>query len=400
MKRALKFLAVFVGVAALVYAMVIGLNYSAFETLFENAEGMAEGSEYVENTYSLKDLTVFIGEHPEFVSIVSYNVNDPDSGIYYQADKQRTLGFMGSIFLVAEYERQVAEGILDPDEVLSLKEIERFLLPGVNQNAHEGAVNVLTEDGSSFTLDEAVSTMIEYNDLATHDYLWFRLGKENIQAMVESFNLSDTEMPLPFSGMYTVISPILANGGSQSGDTEQHLNELTSTLSREQIFDQMIAMADYDGEDELIQIRKERMEDDRLGLTFIEERDALKLFPHTTARELTSVVETIYKDSLISQEVSKAIKDKMRWSMGSSPIQRSFTDYGAIYDNRMGILSGVDFGTSIWDGHTSVQAVLFDKLPVAFWHHMSANHMQEDYQQRLIWDPALYETTIDQIQED
>lgn len=64
----------------------------------------------------------------------------------------------------------------------------------------------------------------------------------------------------------------------------------------------------------------------------------------------------------------------------------------------MGMLSGIDFGTSIYDGHTSVQAVFFDDLPVAFFIHLSSNHMQEDYQQRLIWDPALYETTIKQIE--
>lgn len=63
-------------------------------------------------------------------------------------------------------------------------------------------------------------------------------------------------------------------------------------------------------------------------------------------------------------------------------------------------MSGIDFGTSIYDGHTSAQAVFFDKLPVAFWLHLSANHMQEDYQQRLIWDPALYETTINEITND
>ncbi|MDZ7756370.1 hypothetical protein [Rhodohalobacter sp.] len=55
---------------------------------------------------------------------------------------------------------------------------------------------------------------------------------------------------------------------------------------------------------------------------------------------------------------------------------------------------------STYDGHTSVQAVFFDRLPVGFWVHMSANYMQEDYQQRLIWDPALYETTLNAITPD
>ena len=55
--------------------MVIGANYSAFKSLFANSDGMTEGAEYIENTF-LKTLTEFIGKKPEYVSIVSFNVND------------------------------------------------------------------------------------------------------------------------------------------------------------------------------------------------------------------------------------------------------------------------------------------------------------------------------------
>ena len=105
--------------------MVIGLNYSAFKSLFQNADGMADGVEYIENTYSLKTLTEFIGKKPEFVSIVSYNINHPDSGIFYGADIPRTMGALGNILLLIEYERQIALGILNPDDLIEF-------------NAHEG----------------------------------------------------------------------------------------------------------------------------------------------------------------------------------------------------------------------------------------------------------------------
>ena len=103
------------------------------------------------------------------------------------------------------------------------------------------------------------------------------------------------------------------------------------------------------------------------------------------------------KLTVISEAVSKRVQEKMRWVFGGETIPLTFSDYGAIYDNRMGMLSGIDFGTSIYTGASSAQAVFFDRLPVAFWLHLSANHMQEDYQQRLIWDPALFETTMKEI---
>ncbi len=381
MKRALKFLFVFIAVVAVVYGMAGIPNYSAFKTLFENTDGMADGYEYVESTYSLQGLAEFIGDHPEFMSVVSFNVNDPDSGIFYQADTPRTMGTLSNLILLLEYERQVLEGLIDPEGSIDLYDIQRLSLPGINQNAHEAAVEKL-RDLENPTLDDAVAAMTEFNSLAIADYLWFRLGTENVENMYSSLDLVATDHPLPFSGLYIFIHPHIS-------DTSRSYSEKEIIYLAERF------LADHRFNSEV----KSVFEEYRLGLSFIEERDALAYFPHTTAYEMAHLMADLYADKLVSPEVSRRVKEKMRWVLDGGAVQRSFTDYGAIYDNRMGMLSGIDFGTSVYDGHTSAQAVFFDKLPVAFWLHLSANHMQEDYQQRLIWDPALYETTMKEISE-
>lgn len=396
MKRALIFLAVFVAVAVATYALVIIPNYSAFKTLYANNDGMRDGYEYIESTYSLKTLTEFIGEKPEFFSIVSYNVNDPDSGIYYNPDELSTLGAMGNLFLLIEYERQIENGLLDPDALVDLEEIEKYLLPQINQNAHEGAMEYLTAEEVPVTNDNAMRAMLEYNSLALSDYFWFKLGEDNLRALMDSLSLETTEMPVPFSGYYSVIAPHISP--TVSADARENLDYFTE-MSRDSMFAEMIETAyTFINDAQQNAMRKQFIEDERLAMSFIEERDALQLLPHTTAREITGLLAQLLNNEIINEEVSAAVKNKLRWPMDSEPIKRSFSDYGAIYDNRMGMLSGIDFGTSIYDGHTSVQAVFFDDLPVAFFIHLSSNHMQEDYQQRLIWDPALYETTIEQIE--
>ncbi|MBO6534789.1 MAG: serine hydrolase [Balneolaceae bacterium] len=396
MKRAFLFLAVFVVVALATYALVIIPNYSAFKTLYANNDGMRDGYEYIESTYSLKTLTEFIGEKPEFFSIVSYNVNDPDSGIFYNPDELSTLGSMGNIFLLIEYERQIAEGLLDPNALVNLQEIEKYLLPQINQNAHEGAMEYLTAEEVPVTNDNAMRAMLEYNSLALSDYFWFKLGEENLRNLMADLNLKHTEMPVPFSGYYSVIAPHVSP--TVSADARENLDYF-SAMHRDSMFAEMIETAyTFINDEQQNALRKQFIEDERLSMSFIEERDALELLPHTTAREITGLLAELINNEIISEEVSEAVKNKLRWPMDSEPIKRSFSDYGAIYDNRMGMLSGIDFGTSIYDGHTSVQAVFFDDLPVAFFIHLSSNHMQEDYQQRLIWDPALYETTIKQIE--
>lgn len=396
MKKALTFFLVFTATAAFVFVLVVGPNYSAFKSLFTNTDGMAEGSEFVENTFSLKRLTEFIGEHPEFVSIVSYNVEHPDSGIFYGEHLPRTMGTLGNLFLLIEYERQISEGILSADEEINMAEVERYALPEINQNDHKGTIEFLNKLDGPVTLDHAMQAVLQFRSLALADYFWFRLGEENLRALMDSLALPNTEMPVPFSGIYTVIHPKLV---THPTDARQHFNDLNE-IPRKELFSRMIDAARYYAEHEEAQFnRKKLMESKRLAMSFIEERDALAFFPKTTARDITDVLYKLWHNELLSPEISQAVKEKLRWSMNSDPIQRSFRDYGALYDNRMGMLSGLDFGTSIYDGHTSVQAVFFDELPVAFWLHMSANHMQEDYQQRLIWGPALYETTKAQTEQ-
>ncbi len=383
MKRALKFLLVFVA-ATVVIVLAAGIpNYSAFKTLFSNTDGMREGYEYVEKTFSLKGLTEFIGEHPEYMSVVSFNVDQPDSGIYYGANIPRAQGAISNLFLVMEYERQVLANEIDPNEPVAIKDIERLFLPQISENAHNSsleALEILAQDGN-LTLDEVVATMIETNGLALSDYVWFKLGKENIFNLMNSLDLEITEPPLPFAGLYLSIHPTISDTSAPAS------------------YEKVIELAEkFNNEDSFNSETKELFEDERLNLSFIQEKNALAKFPQTTAMEMATLMAKLEKEELISKEVSKAVKEKMKWVFGGEAIKRSFSNYGAIYDNRMGMLSGIDFGTSVFDGHTSAQAVFFDQLPVAFFIHLSANHMQEDYQQRLIWDPALYQTTIKEIE--
>ena len=68
--RIAKFLAVFVLVTGLVYLVVFGLNFNVFKTVFTNQEALAEGSEWIEKTYSLAGMTEFVAAHPDLVSVV------------------------------------------------------------------------------------------------------------------------------------------------------------------------------------------------------------------------------------------------------------------------------------------------------------------------------------------
>lgn len=389
--RLLKFFSVFLITAILVFGFIIGLNWKPFNTFFENREAMMEGSELVENTYSLRALAEFIGEYPEYVSVASRVVGSPDSTLYYQPDAMRVMGTSSNIFILLGYAIELDKGSISETDPVYWDEVSRYQMPDLDESVHRQARNTAGErgwlDNGAISLERALRLLAEFNDLALADYLWWNLDSGIWDEIKGSTGLTFTEMPLPYSGLYLAISPHFQNQTVSelieewSRVDEQEWRNHVTNLSRQYT-------QDGNRRDEI----RSFMQSNRLGNTFMEERDAMSLFPKTTAEEMVIFMETLWLNEVINRDVSERIKDWMRWPMEAQDgIRRDFTDYGAIYDNRMGLLNGFDFGTSAYTGDTTVQAIFFDQLPIGFWFHMSSNHMHQDFQQRLIFDPALIE---------
>ena len=146
-------------------------------------------------------------------------------------------------------------------------------------------------------------------------------------------------------------------------------------------------------EREEVRLWRKTMEDQRLGINFMQERDRLALFPLSTTSEMEQALRYVFRQQASNEPTAERVLSWLDWPMEQSQTTRDFAWYGAQYDSRMGFLGGYDIGTSGYTGNTTVQVVLFDRLPVAFWFHLSANHMQQDYQQRLSYDPALIAST-------
>lgn len=387
--KILKFFGAFLLTAIVIFGFVIGWNWNAFTTFFENKKGMMEGSEWVNKTGSLQGLSEFMGETPEYSSVASIVLDQPDSTLYYQEDEPRIMGTTANIFILIAYARQFDSGTFNPNRKIEWTEISRYQLPEVEESIHEQAFITAQErgwiDDDSISLEHSLALLAEFGDLALSDYLWWQLDQSIWNEMKNDLKLSLTEMPLPFSGLYQAISPGLTEMENQeiidqwenrnSKKWKDHVIELSSAYLNDS--DYRTNVQSY-------------LEENRLGNTFMEERDAMRLFPKTTAREMTGILKKIVQDSLINESVSQTVKNYMNWPMDVQPrIDQDFTRYGAIYDNRMGLMNGIDFGTSGYSGDTSVQALYLDQLPIGFWFHASGSQMHQDLMQRMIYDPAM-----------
>lgn len=389
--RLLKFFGAFLLVTILIFGFVIGWNWKAFNIFFENRKAMMEGSEWVNKTGSLKGLSEYMGGNPDHSSLANIVVNHPDSVIYYRENSPRIMGTTANFFILVAYAQQFDSGAIDRAKNAAWPDISKYQLPDVEESIHNEARDAAEERGwledGSITLENALTLLAQYGDLTLADYLWWQLDEDTWTGLRDTLGLSSTDMPLPYSGLYQAISP---------GLTELENSEIIDRWQNEgpgQWRTHVIDLSrSYVSDPEFRNDVQDYMENNRLGNTFMEERDALVLFPKTTAREMTGILQKMVQDSLINQNVSRTVKDFMDWPMDVQPgIEQDFTRYGAIYDNRMGLMNGIDFGTSAYTEDTTVQALYLDRLPVGFWFHASGSQMHQDLMQRLIYDPAMIE---------
>lgn len=402
MLRILKFVGAFLGTFIVIFFIVFGFNMDALMTLMENSEDIQEGSEWVEKTYSLKGLTEYIGEQPRHVSIVSLAIENPDSSIRYNDDTPRTMGRLSNVILLAEYVRQVEKGAIDPNKQIKLNEVSKLQLPFVDASNHEDALQALRNQGkvseqNTVPVDAIMSVSLEYNDLAASDFMFHYLNRKD-RSLDETMNvlgLQQTDLPLPFSGLYIIAKPSLY--GDDFRPRLDSLQSLSKPDFRKLVISSSRKMANNPSYRE--KVKQAFNEDEGLGVGFKELRDALHLFPKTTANDMAVLMKSLLQDQLISADVSQRMKKFLDWPMQTGRLQKDFDIYGAIYDSRMGLVNGIDYGRSSYSGKPFAQAVFFDDLQIALWLHMSSNLIHQDFQQRLIWDPALREATVNQIKQ-
>lgn len=398
--RILKFIGVFLGTLILIFFIVFGFNLDALQTLYDNSGDLQEGQEWVSKATSLKGLTQYIGSNPQHTTIVSRSANNPDTTIAYRADKPRTMGTLSNFFLITTYARLAEEGRIDPNELIPLEKTDYFQLPYIDESHHDDAKSALKNkgignDNRKVPLNTLVQTAIIYNDLAISDFLYNKLGRQAIEETCNLLELESTNHPLPFSGMYITLHPDFSNN---KFDTHfEELSALTQDKFRAMVLDNAKR---FRTDDEFHDRVTELFEENRgLGIGFKERRNILSLFPKSTGQELSTLMIQLEQDELISASVSERVKGIMDWPYQEQGLNNDFNYYGALYDNRLGLLNGIDYGASVYSGEPFGQAVFFDSLQVAFWFHMSSNLMHQDYQQRMMWDPALREATLQEISE-
>jgi hypothetical protein len=312
-------------------------------------------------------------------------------------NEPRVMGTVQNFFVLAAYAVEINNGNVNPDSLIVWDDISRFQLTNVEESAHDDAYQTAVErewiTEGAISVNNTLRLLAETGDFAIADYLWWNIDQSKWPELADQLELTQTEMPLPFSGLYLAISTAISKKNiseiiedHEKADTDQW-RKYVVTLSEE-----------FNFNEEKRAVLNTLLNEHRLGNTFTEERDGMMVFPTATSSELTTLLEQLVKNEFINENVSKLVKEWMRWPLDvQRGITADFTDYGAIYDNRMGLMNGINFGTSVYTGDTTVQALFLDQLPIGFWFHASGGLMHQDFMQRMIVDPAMIEQMKSEI---
>jgi len=338
--RIFKFVAVFLIVTGLIYILVIGLNFSVFKTVFSNQEALAEGSEWVEKTYSLSGMAEFVAEHPDLVSVAMLSADtDSPNNLLFGEQKSRAMGATGHFWILLSYAQAKSDGLIPSEEQVNIADLDQFLIPGHEPNRHRESIRHLTRD-RGFTegvtnIDEVVRLMITRAHQPSADYIYHRLGMDYIQSVTEQWLGEGAEFPLPWSSFY--VAATLSIPDPDEIIDEQRRRRFHNSVKT--VYDQLDAGRLTVGS----MLPADRARD--VNYSFFEEKSIYRLLPTVKPYDLARTMLDIYSGTNVNERIQQIVLNHMRWPMDRAELLKDFTDIGAIYDSRIAVSNGVTFAT-------------------------------------------------------
>ncbi|NJR18918.1 MAG: serine hydrolase [Calothrix sp. CSU_2_0] len=300
---------------------------------------LSEGTEWASQLKTPEAVLEYIISHPQDVSLVAYEVGYSEQEIFYNSDIKRPLASTIKILVLAEYARQISQGLLAPQELVNIEDIDLYYLPGTDGDAHPGAIiewkqKQYINSANQVELHHIPWAMIRYSDNAATDYLIQRLGRENLNNFIELVNIKNQDVPLPIIGQILVWSNHTCN------DTFAERLQKYQAMSPQEYGNEVYR---------LTQIWKSDEEFRSNQLTHITSPKWLNLqeqqaMAHTlngkgTANGYAQIMERIYRGLLISSEADRIMRRYLEWTMEFPNNQQQLDTFGAKNGSLAGIIT-------------------------------------------------------------
>jgi D-alanyl-D-alanine carboxypeptidase len=367
-------------------------------TIIDLFKVLSEEKEWISELKTPEDLLDYIIAHPRDVSLVAYQINSSDQEIDYNSDIKRPLASTIKILILAEYARQVEKGILSPDELVNLDNIDIFYLPRTDSEAHPTALMELTKKkyintANQIELRHVIWTMIRYSDNAATDYLIRRLGRNNLEDLIVKLNIKNQDVPLP------IIGQILTWSNHTCFDTYAERLKKYQAMSRPAYADQVYDLTEIWLHDEEFRAKQIKHITSNKWLEFKEQQAmAEALNCKGTTSGYAQIMERIYRGLLISPTADKIMREYLEWPMEFSRNREQLDTFGAKGGSLAGIL------TEAWymkpqTSTSAIGALFFENIAAGVWFKMLQSYIQQDFLYKLLTDDKFFDIVRERLLE-
>lgn len=329
----------------------------------------------------------YIREHRTDVALVFYSANEvaAERDIFHNAGEPMPLASTMKVLVLAAYAREVVAGRLDPEEQVSVRDWQRYYLPGTDGGAHAealkrlglstGGIGDAKRAPETVTFDEVVRAMIRESDNAATDHVLDRVGTEAMNAIIENAGMRDHDTITSLLGEDLCIS----NHENPTLTDERLMSLLSLSPEEYRRTTEEMARKYLDtpwGEAE----RRFRSS----GAPALKRRNDTvayqRLTPKGTAGDYARIMADVVTGEFISLEVSEIMCSHLEWPMQEPANRERFYAFGAKGGSLPGVLTEAwylmpRFGG--FAGKTRVVALFVRGMPLSAWLRSSQTYAQK-----------------------
>jgi D-alanyl-D-alanine carboxypeptidase len=331
--------------------------------LWANRAALTEGMDEYELAKSKDGVVQLMAAHPERVSLAVWSLEDPDGGVFFDADRVRPLASTAKIVVGATLASAFVGGAASPDSEVKVEDLERFYLPGTDGNAHPEAMKSLGNP-PAVKLKDVAAVMLHFSDNAATDFLMITLGRPALEAEVARLGIAGVFPPAPYSGHLLA----LVESGKATG------------------------ALDVDGD----WARARRLQDDATWAAGLREKLTADGLPPVaeqkahrgsspargSARGYAELMAHIATDQT---KWGEWMRTWLSWPMKNESMKKEFAQFGTKGGSTASVVTSASFAQP-HGGGVSVLALFMEDLPLLPWVELMKTYKHQDVERSLLVD--------------
>ena len=352
----------------------------------------SEGEALAYRLVSTDSLLEYSMTHPDQVALACWEIGDEANGIFFNAGRSQPAAQLSALLVLAAYAPDAEQHELGGATV-SLAHWERYWLPGTDGGAHlaalfevraSGALHEVTSHdriaGSAETASgsvhfrEIARAMIRHADPSAMDVLIDHLGRGRLTERVLGLGFPLEAVPLPSSAVQRSLL---------TGDAAPELLARYRALQRTGYADEVWRQF------ALLRARNvERIERQGTGFS-LRETAALSaaLAPRGTAEQYGRLLQRIVTGELPGADYMRAQLDLPLTAAGS---HSELAQFGTVRASEPGLYASVSHARARGARAQRVLALMFRKLPMGVWLHLSSGNLLRRFEGQLLGDEAFF----------